>query len=296
MGQNTIQIGPAQKDADSFSSVEHLSYGSVLLLALGATYFPTIQWMYERYVAPDSYYSHGFIIPLISIFFIWKNKAVLRHPETGSGWIGAVLIVIAVFIHILGMVLYIFSLSGFSLFLYIIGSVWFLLGRRVFMKLLFPLAFLIFMFPVPEDFLTSISLPLKMLVAKFAVFIVGLTGLPVLQEGFQITIPAGQLLVGNPCSGLRSIIAFLAIASMLAHLRRFRIAKSALLLISAIPIAMAANVLRVLFLIFISQFWGLKAAQPESFMHTASGIGLFVVGLFLLFLTGNLLYAKEDKK
>jgi exosortase A len=296
MSQDAIHIEPAQKDAGVFSPLEHLCYGSVLLLALGATYFPTIQWMYERYVAPDSYYSHGFIIPLISIFLIWKNKAAMRPSEMESGWTGAILIVTAMLIHILGTVLYVFSLSGFSLLLYIIGSVWFLFGRRVFMKLLFPLMFLVFMLPLPEAFLTAISLPLKMLVAKFAVFTAGLTGLPVLQEGFQITIPAGQLLVGNPCSGLRSIIAFLAIASMLAYLRRFRIVKSALLFISAIPIAMTANVLRVLFLIFISQFWGPKAAQPESIMHTASGIGVFLVGLFLLFLTGNLLDAQENKE
>lgn len=295
MSQNTFQNRPEPKRSHAVAPFEHFLYAAALLAGLAMAYFSTLQWMVQRYLGPDSYYSHGFIVPLVSGYFIWKDRHQLGRIGVESNWIGAILIVVAMLVHILAAALYVFSLSGFSLYLFVIGSVLFLFGRHALAKLFFPLAFLVFMFPVPEAFLTAISLPLKMLVAKTAVFITGLAGMPVFREGFQITIPAGKMLVGNPCSGLRSIIAFLAIASILVHLRPLSKAKSALLFVSAIPIAMSANVLRVLFLISISHVWGLAAARPESFWHGASGIGTFIIGLLLLFLTGNALDAQKNK-
>ncbi len=267
-----------------------------MLGALGIAYFHTIQWLFHRFIAPDSYYSHGFIVPLISLYFVWKKRTSLDYAEHETGKIGGALVITALLVHLLGTVLYIFSLSGLSLFIVIVGSVWFFFGKEGFKQILFPIGFLLFMFPVPEAVLTGISFPLKMVVANISVFAVRLMGIPVLQEGFQITIPAGKLLVGNPCSGLRSIIAFLAIASIFAYLRPLTLTNKVLFFFSAIPIAMIANVLRVLFLILVSHFWGLEVARPESFWHTASGIGLFVIGLLLLFITGNILDARENKK
>ena len=149
------------------------------------------------------------------------------------------------------------------------------------------------MFPVPEALLTSVSFPLKMIVANTGVAIIRLTGIPVFQEGFQITIPAGQLLVGNPCSGLRSIISFLSLASIMAYIKKLDLMRGALFTLSAIPIAMLANVMRVLILILISHVWGLEVARPDSFWHSASGIAVFIIGFCLLLLLGNLF---DDQK
>jgi len=155
----------------------------------------------------DSYYSHGFIIPLVTGFLIWQKRSQLRAADVGLSWWGLWVVLAAVLIHILGVTLYVFSISGFSIFFLIIGLSLFVFGKQATRIIIFPLTYLIFMFPVPEAFISAISFPMKMLVAKTGVDIVRLLGVPVFREGFNITIPAGSLLVGNPCSGLRSLIA-----------------------------------------------------------------------------------------
>lgn len=288
--------GARHSNASELSMTRHTLLGVLLLFGIAAAYLHTMQWMVQRYLSPDSYYSHGFLIPIVSLFFIWNRRKELRSIEIIGSKTGALLIICAMLTHLLGTVLYVYSISGFSLYLYILGSVLFLFGRGIFVKLLFPLGFLLLMFPLPQAVLTAVSFPLKMIVAKIGVVVVRMMGIPILQEGFQLTIPAGQLLVGNPCSGLRSIISFLAIAAILAVIRERTMVQKVILIGSAIPIAMFANILRVLFLVLISHIWGLETAQPESFWHTASGVALFIIGLVMLFVIGNYLDAEKSTK
>ena len=159
--------------------------------------------------------------------------------------------------------------------------------------ILFPLLFTIFMFPLPLALINQISFPPKMLVAKSGALIVKLMGIPVLQEGFLITIPAGELIVGNPCSGLRSLISFLALGALFAYIISTSTPKKLLLFLLAIPIAMLSNIIRVPMLILISNYWALETAAPESFWHDASGIFVFVLGFFLLLMAGKIIEVNE---
>ena len=267
---------------------EHVGMLTVLGVGLAACYYQTLNWMYGRFVSPDSYYSHGFIIPLVSGYFIWKMKDRLKAVVVKRSEWGLALLFIAILLHIAGTVLYIFSLSGLSLFLFITGGTLFLFGEGVFKRILFPLVFLLFMFPLPEAFINLLSFPLKMLVAEIGMDMVKLLGIPILREGFQITIPAGQLIVGNPCSGLRSIIALLALSSIFAHMCSASTSKKAVLFLSALPIAVLSNIVRVSLLILISYFQTIEAAKPDSFWHDATGVLVFVMSITMLFALGRL--------
>ena len=145
------------------------------------------------------------------------------------------------------------------------------------------------MFPLPMALIGSISFPMKMLVAKAGVEIVTLIGIPIVREGFYVTIPAGSLLVGNPCSGLRSLIAFLALGAIFSYLSNLSIIKKYLLFFLSIPVAILSNVIRTSLLILISHFWGLSAAAPDSFWHGASGVFVFILGVTALFYIGRFL-------
>ena len=242
--------------------------------------------MYIRCTGIDSYYSHAFLIPLISAYLIWQKKDQLRNLESSTTWWGLGIVSIAVLLHVLGTILYIFSISGFSIFFLIIGTVLFLFGKGITKAIAFPLAFLIFMFPIPLAVLTAITFPLKVLVAKTGVQIVEWFGIPVVREGFNIIIPGGNLVVGNPCSGLRSLIAFMALGAVLAYLVDTSLPKKVTLFLLSIPIAILSNIIRVPILILVSHYYGLKAASPESVWHVATGLLVFVVG-FMLFLTAS---------
>ena len=245
--------------------------------------------MYNRYISPESYYSHGFIIPFVSGYLIWQKREKLSKESAKKSWWGFFLIILSVLVHIAGTVLYIFSLSGFSIFLFIFGVTLFLFGKNITGLILFPLIYLILMFPLPMAVIESISFPMKMLVAKSSVEVVSLMGIPIVREGFYITIPTGSLLVGNPCSGLRSLIAFLALGAIFSYLSNISIIKKYLLFFLSVPIAILSNVIRTSLLILISHFWGLSAAAPESFWHGASGVFVFILGVAALFYIGRFL-------
>ena len=273
----------------------HLIFLPIILLLFVLSYHSTLSWMYHRYMAPDSYYSHGFIIPFVSGFLIWQKRNQLTNERPKFSWWGLFFIFFAVIIHIIGTTLYVFSLSGFSIFFLIMGISFFFLGNNSTRIVLFSLFFLLFMFPLPTAFLTAILFPMKMMVAKASVAIVNSLGIPAYREGFYITIPAGTMLVGNPCSGLRSLISFLALGSIFAHISSISNIKKWILFSLAIPIALLSNMVRVPILLLISQYWGLSAASPDSFWHDASGIFVFVIGLFLLFYAGRVLRWKSSE-
>ncbi|MDD5722589.1 MAG: exosortase/archaeosortase family protein [Syntrophales bacterium] len=264
---------------------EQMPFASFVLAAMilfVACYHSTLAWMYGRYISADSYYSHGFLVPFVTGYLIWRERGRLRDKDPGFSWLGLFVMAIALLIHVFGTIIYVFSVSGFSIFLLILGLSLFLFGGRVTRIILFPLVFTIFMFPLPSAFIGVVSFPLKLFVAKSGAWIAGLMGIPVYLEGFYITIPAGSLLVGNPCSGLRSLITFLALGSILAYFSPTSLWRRGLIIFLSVPTAIVSNVIRVPTLITISHYWGLEAAMPGGFWHDASGIMVFVIGFFLL--------------
>jgi exosortase len=252
-------------------------------------YKETLFWMYERYTSADSYYSHGFLVPFISIFFIYRQKDLLYKAKQSTNIVGLYIIIFALLLHLLGTILYIFSISGFSIFFLIVGLTLYFWGLEVSKLIWFPLLFLIFMLPLPMAFIGIVSFPLKIFAAKVGVWVVDSLGVPVHGEGFNIFIPAGHLLVGNPCSGLRSLISFLALGSVLAYLAPLSTWRKWVLFLLTIPIAILSNVIRIPILILASHKWGLAAAAPDTFVHTGSGMLVFIIGFILLMASAKVL-------
>jgi len=272
--------------ANRLDNILGLTFVSLLVVYL---YEVTLVWMYDRYTGADSYYSHAFLVPLISLFFIFKQKDKLEKAEQQSSTVGLFVMLFALFLHILGTALYIFSISGFSIFFLTIGLSLFLFGTEKSKIIWFPLLFLLFMFPLPAAVINLISFPLKMMAAKAGVWVVSTLGIPVYREGFNIFIPSGHLLVGNPCSGLRSLIAFLALGAIFAYIAPIATCKKWLLFFLTIPIALISNFVRVPLLVLASHYWGLEAAAPDTFVHTGTGILVFVLGFLLLLVSSKVL-------
>lgn len=245
-------------------------------------YGPTMEWMYSRFTAADTYYSHGFLIPFISAFLIWQKKEHLKEMQIDHSWWGLVLIFMALLFHLCSMVFFVFSPSSFTIPLFIIGLCLFLYGREITKLLLFPLLFLFFMCPPPLVFIGKIAEPMKLNVSIVSANIVSSFGIPVFREGFYIDTVNGQLLVGNPCSGLRSLISFLALGALLAYLAKTTRIKKFFLFALSVPIAFLANIIRVVFLVVVTNYRGLSASLPGSIAHDSSGFLVFVLGCITL--------------
>jgi exosortase len=260
----------------------YLLVGVIITLVI-LIYRYTFIWLYERYISADTYYSHGFLVPLVSGFLIWLKRKQFKNINFNYSFLGLMMIVSALIIHLLSVLAEVFFVSGFSILLLVFGISLFLFGKELTKKIIFPLSFLIFMFPMPLVAINAISFPMKMFVTKSAVFILhNFLSIPLRNEGFQIFFPNGSLIVENPCSGLRSLIVMLALGTIFAYLLKANMLKRILLFLLAIPIAILSNMIRVLLLCLGVYIYGNQIT--ESFFHDFTGYLVFVIAFVTFWL------------
>jgi exosortase A len=260
----------------------------LMALLIGAcflyVYHEMFVWLYERYTNPDSHYSHGFLVPAISGYLVWRKRNELRQMHMTSSLGGLGLVVLALLVHLAGVMTHVFFVSGFSVFFLVVGLSLYFFGREVTRKVAFPLVFLLFMFPLPIGAITFFSFPLKLFVANIGSLLVKGFGIPLVREGAFVRLTNTSLSVGDPCSGIRSIIALMALGSLIAYFSPIGMTRKTVLFLSAVPVAIFTNVLRVSVLIVAASWLGGRWASPEHWFHTASGMGVFVISMVLLFM------------
>jgi len=266
-----------------------IAWRTAALLALVAWLYAPILLHLSYQWRADPNFSHGFFVPLFSLFVVWQDRrrleAIRRAP---SNW-GIPLILISLSMLILGVLGAELFLSRFSLLLLATGLVIFFLGWKFFRALLFPLAFLILMIPIPTILFNQITFPLQILASKLAAWFLPLLGVPVLREGNIINLPAMPLEVADACSGIRSLMTLTTLTIMYGYLLESRVLIRVLLAIAAIPIAVIANGFRIVGTGLLVQYWDPDKAQ--GFFHEFSGWLIFVVSMFMLFFLHRLLTA-----
>lgn len=256
-----------------------------LLLAivpvLVALYWRSSWEMYKVWSMQDSYYSHGFLIPLISLGIVWvKRDVIARAPRdttaAGYAWVaGGVLMLL------LGDFLGFRVLGQLSIIPVLAGILLLLVGKTITKALWFPLAFLVFMVPIPPSLTQSVAFQLKVVAAELAVRLTRLLTLPMVRDGSFIHFNGDQLQVGEVCGGLRSLISLMAIGALATYFSRTKSWARVLLLVLTVPIAVAANVTRIFVLCVVGYFYGSKIAAGR--VHDISGVLIFVVAFILYF-------------
>lgn len=263
-----------------------------ILALIAVAYWSTLKWLYDRYVGTDSYYSHGFLVPLVTGYFIWAERETLKKINIKSNMYGLALIILSLLIHIASMLAEVYFVSGYSLFLLVFGISLYVYGQEVTRKILFPLSFLFFMFPLPLVAINAISFPMKMIATKAGVFIMqSFMHLPLKNEGFEIHFPNASLVVGNPCSGLRSLISMVALSSIFAYLMKDKMWKRVSLVALSIPIALFSNICRVILLSVAVFVYGTKMAQ--GFFHDFTGYVVFIIEFGLLWFIWRKMQCQE---
>lgn len=253
-----------------------------------ATVLALVAWLYAPIVARlvlqwwlDPNFSHGFFVPLFSGFVLWQNRTRLAaiKPEP-SAW-GLPVVVISLAMLVVGIFGAELFLSRLSLILLITGTVIFFLGWTMLRAILFPLCFLVLMVPIPAIVFSQITLPLQVLASKLAAWTLPIFGVPVLREGNIINLPAMPLEVAQACSGIRSLMSLTTLAIMYGYLMEQRAWVRVALAVASVPIAVAANALRIVGTGLIVQYW--DPDKAEGFFHIFSGWLVFVVSLLMLF-------------
>lgn len=259
---------------------------AVLTALLGLAYWPVLYWMWVLWRPSDSYSTGGIIIPLISCGLVWaKRERLATLPMQGSAW-GLAVLALGALLFFAGSWTGVHYAYAFSLLLIIWGLILWLAGWAIARELLFPVAFLIFMIPL-NWIIDVLTLPLRLIAAQVASWLPRALGLHTVVNGTDVTVEGYSLLIDLPCSGLRSLLALLAASALLAYWAEGRLWRRALLFLSALPIAVAGNIVRIDSTLLLGKTFGPWAA--EGFFHLLSGAVIFVCSLICLYYVWRLL-------
>lgn len=226
---------------------------------------------------------HGIIVLVTGIWLIWRRQdeiEALRQP--GNPLLTAALLLVALPLYMAARAFEYISVEAAALLLALIAVGQQYWGLRVLALLWFPILYLGFVVPLPGWFLDTITLPLKELVSEIVTHGLAAVGYPVGRLGVTLYIGSYQLLVEDACSGLNSLISLTAIGLFYVYLiRGSNPLYSLLLLAMVIPIAIAANCVRVAALVLITYHFG--NAMAQGYLHNFAGMVTFVSALLLIF-------------
>ncbi len=248
-----------------------------LLAILFAESARNLHWNVSR---SNSYYSHAYLVPFVSAFLVWRKREQLaRLPRIPANW-GFAFLASACLLVLLSDLLGFRILGQLAMIPMLTGLVLIFFGWRFVQQVWFPLAFLLFMIPLPQSLTTSITFRLKIMAADGAVWLCNAFYLPMLREGSYIHVVNDRLLVGDVCGGMRSLIALLALGALVAYMSETRMWASILIVLLSPVIAVVANLLRIAFLCVVAYFGGSELAS--GWVHDLSGLLIYIVAIGLL--------------
>lgn len=229
---------------------------------------------------PD--FSHGFLIPFFAAFLLWDKREKLRTIPIKPSWSGIGLVVLGLFELLLGVLGADLFLQRTSFVLLVAGIIWTLLGSAFLRELKFVLFVLLLAIPLPTILYNRITFPLQLRASELASGVLQVLDVPVLRDGNIIQLPAMPLEVAEACSGIRSLMSLFTVAIIYGYFLEQRTWRRTLLALAAVPIAVAANVVRIVGTGLCVQYWNPDKAL--GFFHEFSGWLMFLVSLACLYL------------
>lgn len=266
---------------------------AVLLLLIVMMYFRiAAKLVLDWYEIPD--FSHGFLVPFFSLFLLWDRRKVLQVTPIRQSWAGVPLIVLALLILFVGVYGAELFSSRLSFLLLLAGLIWTFLGSRMLRELWFPLAVLLLAIPLPAILFNRITFPLQLLASRVASDTLPMLGVPVLRDGNVIELPVMRLEVAEACSGIRSLMSLFTLSVFYGYFIERTTARRWMLALASLPIAVAANVARIVGTGLCVQYW--DPTKAMGFFHEFSGWVMFLVSLGCLYLVHRAMALIPERK
>jgi exosortase len=255
----------------------------ICLASLAILYYAAVQSLvYDWSHDPD--FSHGFLIPLISLYLVWQRSDELQTLTVSPRNFGSIVIIGGLLLLIVGNLASESFTQRFSLLVVLSGIIIYLLGWQHLKLLAFPIAFLIFMIPIPSILMQKITFPMQLFASQVATLSSQALDIPVLREGNIIHLVGDTLEVEKACSGIRSLISLVSIGTVMAYFITRVNWQRAVVILSCFPIAVATNAFRVSMTGILAHYYGIEMA--EGFFHGFSGAVLYFAGLILVGIVG----------
>jgi exosortase D (VPLPA-CTERM-specific) len=251
------------------------------LLLLGYTFKSSLEIMVTTWINVEEY-SHGFFIPVISIYFIWIRRRELTFIESfKDAWPGLTLVIMGLLLGFLGGVTTLKTVEQYAFIITLTGLFTVAFGWRGLRVGAIPLLFLIFMVPFPSFILNNLSAKLQLISSWLGVEFIRACDIMVYLEGNVIDLGAYKLQVVDACSGLRYLFPLASLSFLCAYLFKGPFWQKALVFLSSIPLTIFMNSFRIGVIGILVDNWG--TAMAEGFLHDFEGWVVFLLCMVLLF-------------
>jgi len=294
MTDSTNPRGPSRRwpgDADA-NGLLWLVLGIGLLLSGASIFATSFAYMVQQWTSAE--YSHAWLIPVVSLFIVWYRRHVLSGLLNRGSWFGTAVLAVALALCVLGEFSTIFALQYYGFVLALAGLTLAAAGGGGLRLLWFPIAYLVFMVPLPNFLQVKLSQDMQLISSFLGVEMIRWTGVSVFLSGNVIDLGAYKLQVVEACSGLRYLFPLMSFGFLVAYLFRGAIWQRTLLFLSTIPITVAMNSLRIAVIGILVEYYGVGAA--EGFLHYFEGWSVFLVCLAALCGEAWILVKLNDRK
>lgn len=247
-----------------------------------------LRWMVNKWSEPGGSMSHGWLIPIVSFYLIWRRRQELMETDKSVSYVGLLLVVLALLLHWIGIKAQQSRLALLSLIILLWSVPFYAYGRNVARILFFPCVYLLFC--IPWNFLEDMTFPLRLFASKSSVLLLNGLGILTMRTGTTIWSPhkGGFVFeVADPCSGLRSLMAIAALTAAYAQVAQNSLMKKWILFLSALPLVLAGNIVRLLIIVIVAVTIGNERAVE--FSHDYSGYVVFLVAVLLMVSVNGLL-------
>ncbi len=273
---------PKEKSPTYFNfSIKQLITIAALLSFIIAVFFDGLEYMVRIWETREEY-SHGYLIPLMTLFFIWLKKDLIENAEYVKSWGSVALVAVGLVLLLVGELATIYTIQQYAFILTISGILWALWGTKGFMLVAVPLLILIFMIPLPNFIYNNLSLELQLLSSKIGVAVIRAFGISVYLEGNVIDLGTYKLQVVDACSGLRYLFPLMSFAFICAYIFSAPFWMRTVVFLSSIPITILMNSFRIGVIGLLVEYYGIGAA--EGFLHDFEGWIIFIACLGILFI------------
>jgi len=251
----------------------------LLVAALGWAYWPSLLEMAERW-SHDPQYSHGWLVLPFALIIVWSRRRQGGSQPMEANGRGLLLLSAALGLWLVGTWFHFVWIGQVSLLPALAGAVLLCCGSHV-LRFAWPaILFLIFMVPLPYRLGVAMSGPLRTVGAMAGTYLLQSFGLPALREGNVIQLKDLSLDVAEACSGLRMLMIFIALSTAMALLTNRPTWQRIIIVISAVPIALVANIVRIT--LTGTLLSASETAAAHLLYHDLAGWLMMPVGLILL--------------
>jgi exosortase D (VPLPA-CTERM-specific) len=254
---------------------------SLLFLALASImYRSTLAYLLGKWGMDD--FTYSYFIPLVVAYLVWEKRTELAHVPACRTWVGLLPALLGILFFWMGELGGEFTIMFLSLWLLSVGVLWSIFGWRKLRVVIFPVFLVLTMVPPPTVLYNGLTLRLKLISSEIGVHMLQMFGLSAYREGNVIDLGFTKLQVVDACSGLRYFFPLIVLGILLAYFFKGALWKKIVIVLSAIPISIVTNSLRIASVGILYQFMGPAAA--EGFFHDFSGWLIFMLSLGILLL------------